>query len=383
MQLTSNLLAELKLDPLCIDQVLLVGGSSQLNLVRTEASKIFGDEKVHLHPRPMLAIVEGAAIYSQYKLNATDSKEKKGDEGLEDILFTSAHDYFLKIPNDDIPPMCLAQKNMPLPFIKESEIVLQDKQQRLLQLQFLNLVNDNYEGIGRLWLSLNFPDHIEDKILSDDRPPTLLIKFIIDENNLVSVTCRLKEFPHFNVQHYISRGKVDEQLYLSLEQDIRMANRAPEHWIKIDYQERAISIVEDINNSLHRQTEVVNIDRQQRAERKLKTARELCQKKASLFPNIWYFEELHDFCCNGKPESRELLKELGKQLKSLKKANLEGEADMLIKMREDLMASFHQHFPDHVYQFNYLDTLERGGITQYAQRSRRNSQFNVSKLQFS
>ncbi|HEY9661507.1 MAG TPA: Hsp70 family protein, partial [Allocoleopsis sp.] len=45
-----------------IDVVLLVGGSSQIPLVQRKVQEAFGTHKVAVHPRPMTAVAEGAAI---------------------------------------------------------------------------------------------------------------------------------------------------------------------------------------------------------------------------------------------------------------------------------------------------------------------------------
>ena len=358
MRLLSNLLEELAMSPDCIDDVLLVGGSSQLNLVREELGKMFVPEKVQLHPRPMLSVVEGAAIYSQYKTGDGDA-----DKGLGDILLTSAHDYFLHIPGKkDALPMQLTQKNMPLPMTKEIEIRLQSKKQRLLQINFLNLVNRVYESVGRLWLSINLSELEEDQLESSAQPPILVLKVSIDENNLISAGCHLKGFSSVAVQHSISRGKVDERLYLDLEKGISEANEIEDGYSKKDYQERAQSIVEDINQVLDKRTDAVRSDVQERVELKLRIGKQLLQRKEAIFYNIYYLEGLYDFCQDYAIEDmdeskRAVLKDLGRQLKLFKRANLEEpDVESLIQMRDNLCDSFHDNFPtaESLYQYGQM-----------------------------
>ena len=139
LTLLDQMLAEIELDPENIDDILLVGGSSQLPLVQELLKENF--KQVHLHPRPMLAVVEGAAIYSQHKLG------NQADLGM--TLFTSAHDYFLEIPgNNNEKAVLLVEKNQPLPIKREINIALKSKDQTLLQIKFLNLVNGSLRGSG-------------------------------------------------------------------------------------------------------------------------------------------------------------------------------------------------------------------------------------------
>ena len=365
VQLTSDLLKELNLTPSCIDDILLVGGSSQLDAVKEGIQKIFEAKKIHSHPRPMLAIVEGAAIYSQYKLESSSAMDSVNGQttALQDILFTSAHDYFLKVPSDDFPPVHLVKKNAPLPITKEVEIKLHNKKQRLIQLQFLNLVNSDYEVIGRLWLSLNnLSEFMLEQIRSAANLPILVLKIQINENNLISVGCCFKEFSDVQIQHSISRGKVNEQLYLRLEEGIQSVNRETDIWIKVDYEERATFIVQDINNILNNQTETVNLEIQKKAERKLKTAEELSRQKESIFPNIWYLKTLLLYC-RGKlssNESRGKLKELGQQLKLLERANLDGDPNEIVRVNDDIYESFKRHFPVGMSSFDFISNMEDG-----------------------
>ena len=72
-----------------------------------------------------------------------------------------------------------------------------------------------------------------------EQPPVLVLKIDIDENNLISAGCHIKDFSDVPVQHGISRGKVDERLYFALEEGIREANKSDDRYCKYDYQERA------------------------------------------------------------------------------------------------------------------------------------------------
>ena len=354
MDLLSNLLDDISFSMDEIDNVLLVGGSSQLGPVRKRIEEMFGAEKVLLHSRPMLAVVEGAAVYSQFKLNPDFCSN--GQVFLKDVLFTSAHDYYLKIPGQS-SPMLLVEKNTPLPFSKKVNIQLQSNEQKLLHLQFLNLVNDIYEGVGRLWIPLDFSDSLDE----DKEPPILILTVDIDENNLVSVDVRPKNIPGHRFQHNISRGKADEQLYLHLEKSITAANKIKDKWAKIEYEERSLVIVDDINRILDEGTENIDVKMQKRAEQRLKTADELLEEKEAVSANIRYMEYLCDHCRRNTPaENLSHLANLEMEIKEIKKINWDADAYELIDRTDKLFNSFKKHFPKESAQCSFMQTMDQG-----------------------
>ena len=65
-----------------VDAVLLVGGSSQIPLVQRLVREAFGADKVVVHPRPMYAVAEGAAIVAA---------------GVTEKVGTVSRDYYIKL----------------------------------------------------------------------------------------------------------------------------------------------------------------------------------------------------------------------------------------------------------------------------------------------
>ena len=68
-----------------IDMVLLVGGSSQIPLVQRKVREAFGTDKVVVHPRPMYAVAEGAAIVAAR---------------LAEKVITVSRDYFIELVDE-------------------------------------------------------------------------------------------------------------------------------------------------------------------------------------------------------------------------------------------------------------------------------------------
>jgi len=134
LSLTRKMLDDIHFTPDLIDKILLVGGSSRIPSVIAALKKEFGADKVMVHERPMLAIAEGAAILS-HRLSDTYECPQCGEEvsqsdtvckvcrfdleayiieeGVLDIVHSAAHDYYIRLENDD--RQLLVEKNTPLP----------------------------------------------------------------------------------------------------------------------------------------------------------------------------------------------------------------------------------------------------------------------------
>ena len=173
IQLMEDILQGLHFTPDMIDKVLLVGGSSCIPLVQEKVKEKYGADKVMIHARPMLSVAEGAAILSHrlsesYECPGCGQEVSQDDKickqcgfdldrylmetGVVDIVHSTAHDYYIYLENN--PRYRLVEKNTPLPVEKTEVFQLVDPEQKLVHLKFFNLVNDQEEPIGDLWLGI-------------------------------------------------------------------------------------------------------------------------------------------------------------------------------------------------------------------------------------
>lgn len=183
--------ADFPLDAL--DRVLLVGGSSQIPLVQARMRAAFGD-RVVVHPRPMTAVAEGAAVVAA---------------GLVEKVGTVSRDYFIRLV--DNPRHCVVARNEVLPVRTSHTFVTVADGQRLLHLRFFN--HDHVAGIdepiGDMWLGLDkaYPKGTE-----------VLALFELDETcSVLQITASLKNNPAIKVSRTFSRGKADEAIYRELD----------------------------------------------------------------------------------------------------------------------------------------------------------------------
>jgi molecular chaperone DnaK len=112
IDLIEVLFKEVGYDISMIDNILLVGGTSCIPIVKKMLSDKYGVNKVKVSEKPMLAIAEGAAILSHrlgddYEL-AIDTQPAIGE-----ISYSTSHNYFIELidSNDDN----IVEKQTPLP----------------------------------------------------------------------------------------------------------------------------------------------------------------------------------------------------------------------------------------------------------------------------
>ena len=291
--LTRQILRDLHFSPELIDQVLMVGGSSRIPRIIQAMQEEFGQEKVLVHERPMLAIAEGAAILS-HRLSESYECPQCGarvgqqdqscmdcgfdldqyivDHSVVDIVHAAAHDYYIYLENGE--KHLLVEKNTPLPCESSEVFKLVHPDQKLVHLKFVNIVNEQDESIGDLWLGIEVQEQEEEE--EESKQAGVLhveISLRIDENNLIEVTAALQELPDIQLTKTLSRGQADEQLFLDLEQVISKANeQQSSRMVVFDLQHHALSAIRDIHCLVDQETGSVDEALYERARLKIDKA---------------------------------------------------------------------------------------------------------------
>lgn len=129
-----QILQEILFEPELIDTVLKVGGSSLVPAIQEELKNLFGAEKVMQHPRPMLAIAEGAALMAAQMASQENTKE---DHFLS-MMHSTAHDYYLQLAGGK--KHLLVARNTPPPVTVEEKLSFTSTRQFLARLRMLNEV---------------------------------------------------------------------------------------------------------------------------------------------------------------------------------------------------------------------------------------------------
>ncbi|NEX22982.1 Hsp70 family protein [Thiorhodococcus mannitoliphagus] len=317
-ELTRAVLASIQFEPDLIDRVVMVGGSSYIPLIVDKMKGVFGDDKVQVHKRPLLAIAEGAAILAHrladaYECPGCGQEVTQSDQtcaacgfdlaqdlarkGVVDIVHTTSHDYYLEL--EDGSDHLLVERNMPLPFKTQGTFRLMHPEQRLAHFRFCNLVNEERESIGDLWLSFD-PDEDTRNTKDDNKGSEsteevreVVLDFEIDEDNLITVGASLADRPEVRVSRTLSRGHADERLFLELEGAIQRVNdEEHKYFTKYDFLFRSGEIARAINDVIDQETGAEDLKASRGAERQLAVAAELVAREESPTSNLFYLEDL-------------------------------------------------------------------------------------------
>ena len=190
-----------------IDMVLLVGGSAQIPLVQSRVRGVFGSDRVVIHPRPMYAVAEGAAIVAA---------------GLTEKVSTVSRNYCIKLQHE--PRFTLVKQGEILPLIKTHTFKTVADGQRLIHFKFFSPDEvrsqvdrqEHDELIGDMWLVLNnvYPQNTE----------VLLTVELDEQHNSIQLTATLKNDPSIRTSCSFSRGGIDEKISRQVEEKIQELN---------------------------------------------------------------------------------------------------------------------------------------------------------------
>ena len=112
IELIATLLKEVGYDMTMIDNILLVGGTSCIPIVKQMLSEKFGANKIKISDKPMLAIAEGAAILS-HRMGDEYEAPLKGVPAIGEISYSTNHNYFIELKDEKFDR--IIEKQMPLP----------------------------------------------------------------------------------------------------------------------------------------------------------------------------------------------------------------------------------------------------------------------------
>ncbi|MCC0177078.1 Hsp70 family protein [Waterburya agarophytonicola K14] len=199
-----------------IDAVLLVGGSSQIPLVQNKVREVFGADKVVIHPRPMYAVAEGAAIVAA---------------GLIEKVSTVSRDYCVELA--DNCQYTIVKIGDILPVRTTHTFKIEADGQGLIHFKFYSpdRVNQrNRERIGDMWLAL--------EQYYSKGTEILFIAELDEKNSSLQTTAFLKNDPTVKVSCSLSTGGEDESIARQVEQIIERLNQdgnLTQHGVKEAY----------------------------------------------------------------------------------------------------------------------------------------------------
>lgn len=199
-----------------IDNILLVGGSSCIPLVKRMLSEKYGADKVLSSEKPMLAIAEGAAILAQSLPSdeaALEEQTATEQETAFGVVLTTKHQTFIQLENPDgshrMEKIIDSQEVLPFEANKKYRTVVNN--QKIVELKlFTDAENGSYTKLasGFITISENLP------ALSD-----LNFTFNLDEDE--TMTAKVKVVKSGKVTEIrLGRGANDNSCLTELSQKV-------------------------------------------------------------------------------------------------------------------------------------------------------------------
>lgn len=166
IDLIEELLTKTSIPMDTIDNILLVGGSSCIPLVKKMLSDKYGVDKVLSSEKPMLAIAEGAAILAQSLPSDEDELDiqetASPEEGSIGVVLTSKHQTFIQLENPDgshrMEKIIDSQEVLPFEVNKKYRTV--SNNQKIVEVKlFTDAENGSYDktASGFFTISENLP----------------------------------------------------------------------------------------------------------------------------------------------------------------------------------------------------------------------------------
>ncbi len=315
-----------------IDVILLVGGSTQVPLVQRKIREAFPTNQVKVHPRPMLAVAEGAAIVAA---------------GLTEKVTTVSRNYCIELV--DHPRFPLIKPGDILPIKQFHTFKTEADGQRLIHFKFFSpdQVSEDLdhvkrdERIGEMWLALDkaYPKGTE-----------VIVAVELDEkNNSLQLTATLKNNSSIKVSCSFSRGREDEQISWQVEDRIKELNQAG-NLTEVGVQ-KANEIAGEIVKAANQIYLNGNIqgDRLKTAQHKLKELDAFaCEERDIAQFYLVNFEFVLEACnLMLHPDQKQRLQQLVSQLKQALERN---DGSALQKLSEDAKREF-DNLPDEIKRF--------------------------------
>lgn len=218
-----------------IDNILLVGGSSCIPLVRNMLSEKYGKDKILSSEKPMLAIAEGAAILSHsmgtefecphcgksipvgsdecpycHKSMESSAVQYQEEPGKTGVVFTTKHKYFIETRDDadNVQYSMIIDENQVLPNeVNGKFYTLVDNQKIIAVNLYSDAENGGKEKIGTGFFTIaeNLPVHSE-----------LQFTFRLTEDETMSVKVRVASTGKIHNINY-SQGSLDSHCFEAIQ----------------------------------------------------------------------------------------------------------------------------------------------------------------------
>jgi molecular chaperone DnaK len=217
IDLINSLLKEVGYDITMIDNIILVGGTSCIPLVKQKLSDKFGSGKIKVSEKPMLAIAEGAAILS-HRLGDEFEAAVQDFTAIGDISYSTNHNYYIEIADgDEFKLEKVIEKQTPLPIQVSKNFKTTTNNQKVIKVSIHSDVEDSkheMQALGFYLVDDNLP------IASD-----LTFDFNIDTNENLTVSVAPKGKKNLARQIILGRGNADHKALQTIDELITRSSK--------------------------------------------------------------------------------------------------------------------------------------------------------------
>lgn len=210
IELIDNLLKEVGYDISMIDNILLVGGTSCIPLIKEMLSQKYGSDKIKVSEKPMLAIAEGAGILS-HRLGDEYEPPIGGEIAIAEISYSTNHNYYIEITDgNNLKMERVIEKQTPLPTEISKNFKTTTNNQKIVKVSILSDV----EGGGHEKQLIGFY-LIEDNLPIDSE---LTFEFKLDIDEIFSVNVFPKGKKNQTKQIVLGRGSADTKALQTIDE---------------------------------------------------------------------------------------------------------------------------------------------------------------------
>jgi molecular chaperone DnaK len=219
IDLIEDLLKEMNYDIKMIDKVLLVGGTSCIPLVKEMLVAKYGNDKIKVSKKPMLAVAEGAAILA-HRLDDNYEAEPDVTEGvIDEIAYSTNHNLYVMIRDKDgeIVPERIIERQMPLPETSIRKFKTSVDNQRIIKVEIKSDVEngelESGSSIAFLTLDQELPANSE-----------LVFEFELSIDETLKVIVYPQGHKNKAKQVPITRGQKDAKAFKVIDDEIKEFN---------------------------------------------------------------------------------------------------------------------------------------------------------------
>ncbi len=215
VDLIDQLLKEVGYDISMIDNILMVGGSSCIPLVKKMLSDKYGHSKIKVSEKPMLAIAEGAGILA-HRLDDTYEPLPGSPNEIEDISYSTNHNYYIEIQeNGAKKKKLIVEKQASLPAEKTKIFKTLTANQKIAKVAIYADVED---GKDELQLLGYYP--IEENLPIDTE---LVFEFHLDLNEKFIVNVYPRKDKSKSKEIILGRGDADQKALKTIDELVEKA----------------------------------------------------------------------------------------------------------------------------------------------------------------